>query len=111
VDVELLQAIRTQMKPLKLQVKHIPDDAVLTLIRSLANTSRIYRTRTGFETFTTKSASWYDIQRLWDNVPPKLMLAKLRNMERRGLIDGCPCGCIGSFTVIEKEVEDKSKVV
>lgn len=104
MNTEILIKALFNHKPLKLQVKHIPDNAVLLLIKSLTHTARIYTTSTGFVTFESASASWYDIQKLWDNVPPKLLLAKLRNMERRGLIDGCPCGCIGSFTVIEKEV-------
>lgn len=99
VDGALLDSLATR-KPMKLQVKHIPDEAVLTLIKSLSRTSRIYQTNSGFATFQSNSASWYDIQKLWDNVPPKLILAKLRNMERRDIIDGCPCGCIGGFTVI-----------
>jgi hypothetical protein len=100
MEYDKLLAVLKARKLRKMQVKHIPDDAVITLIKSLSHTSRIYWTDSGYANFETTSASWYDIQKLWDNIPPKLILAKLRNMERRGLIDGCPCGCIGSFTVI-----------
>ncbi len=29
--------------------------------------------------------------------PRKVVLAKMRSMIRRGLIDGCACGCRGDF--------------
>lgn len=100
MDYDKVLAVLSARKRTKMQVKHISDEAVITLIKSLSKTTRIYWTDTGYTSFETTSASWYDIQKLWDNVPPKLILAKLRNMEKRGIIDGCPCGCIGSFTVI-----------
>jgi len=34
--------------------------------------------------------------------PPKLALAKMRNLIRRGLVDGCGCGCHGGFMLTEK---------
>ncbi|MGW3491976.1 hypothetical protein [Streptomyces sp. NPDC001054] len=33
-------------------------------------------------------------------VPWNLVLAKLRGLIVRGLVNGCACGCSGSFTVI-----------
>jgi hypothetical protein len=39
-------------------------------------------------------------RRQW--VPRKLLIAKLAHMQRRGLIDGCTCGCRGDFEVTEK---------
>jgi hypothetical protein len=29
--------------------------------------------------------------------PPKVVLAKVRSMQRRGLIHGCSCGCRGDY--------------
>lgn len=34
----------------------------------------------------------------WPNMPPKVVLAKARKLIRRGLLDGCDCGCRGDFT-------------
>jgi len=34
--------------------------------------------------------------------PPKLVLAKMRMLEKRGLIEGCTCGCRGDFELTEK---------
>ena len=31
--------------------------------------------------------------------PVKVAMAKLRGMERRGLVDGCACGCRGDWTI------------
>lgn len=31
------------------------------------------------------------------DTPPKVLLAKLRAMARKGLIDGCGCGCRGDW--------------
>ena len=38
---------------------------------------------------------------LWE-YPERVLLAKLRRLVRRGLLDGCPCGCRGDFTITEK---------
>lgn len=33
----------------------------------------------------------------YPNMPEKVLLAKARKLIRRGLVDGCPCGCRGEF--------------
>ena len=38
-------------------------------------------------------------------MPHKLVTAKARALIRRGLIDGCPCGCRGDFEVLPKGFE------
>jgi hypothetical protein len=35
-------------------------------------------------------------------VAPKLALAKMRRMIRKGLVDGCECGCRGDFEITDK---------
>ena len=35
-------------------------------------------------------------------IPPKLVLAKMRRLIRRGVVSGCPCGCRGDFKITEK---------
>lgn len=44
---------------------------------------------------------WGIGQELWE-YPEKVLLAKLRALVKRGLLDGCPCGCRGDFTITEK---------
>ena len=34
--------------------------------------------------------------------PDKLVLAKMRQLMRRGLVDGCGCGCRGDFEITAK---------
>ena len=38
-----------------------------------------------------------DIQDAMPDVPPRVVLAKLRGMVKRGLLTGCDCGCRGDF--------------
>jgi hypothetical protein len=38
----------------------------------------------------------------WPGVPPRLLLAKARRLDRRGLITGCACGCRGDFEITAK---------
>jgi hypothetical protein len=38
--------------------------------------------------------------------PPKLALAKMRMMIRRGVVKGCPCGCSSDFTITEKGLKE-----
>jgi hypothetical protein len=35
-------------------------------------------------------------------VAPKLALAKMRMLMRRGWVDGCPCGCRGDFELTDR---------
>ena len=64
-------------------------------------------------------SNWYEVQ--WDNglpnvrsvrhampagAPEKLVLAKMRQLISKGLVDGCDCGCRGDF-----ELTDKGKLL
>ncbi|MFH2045132.1 MAG: hypothetical protein ABIK92_08285 [Pseudomonadota bacterium] len=35
----------------------------------------------------------------------KLQVAKMKSLIRRGLVDGCDCGCRGDFEITRKGVE------
>lgn len=37
----------------------------------------------------------------YPGMPDKVVLAKARKLVRRGLVDGCACGCRGDFTRAE----------
>lgn len=37
-----------------------------------------------------------------DGVPEKLGLAKMKQLIRRGLVNGCGCGCRGDFEITDK---------
>jgi hypothetical protein len=36
------------------------------------------------------------------DTPPKLKLAKMQSLHRRGLVGGCTCGCRGDFEITDK---------
>lgn len=37
-----------------------------------------------------------------EGTPEKLVLAKMRNLIRRGFVSGCDCGCRGNFEITQK---------
>lgn len=77
---------------MKLQCKHIPDRPILDL---LAKNPGVWH-------------NWFfdnelDVTRVFPpNTPEKLMLAKMAMLIRRGLVDGCTCGCRGDFEITDK---------
>ena len=70
----------------KIQCKDIADDFITDLIVLLHEVEG--------------HAFSQDIRRCMPNTPPKVVMAKLRKMERRGLISGCACGCSGVWFVV-----------
>lgn len=40
-----------------------------------------------------------------EGTPEKVMLAKMRKLVLRGLVDGCACGCRGDFKITPKGAE------
>jgi hypothetical protein len=77
-----------------MQCKDIPDRPIIEFVAS----------------FNGNWCNWYfgderDVRRAmpdWQNIPDKLVLAKMRTLIRRGLVDGCPCGCRGDFEITDK---------
>jgi hypothetical protein len=48
------------------------------------------------------SGGLYDLYETFGAFPPKILLAKLRQMINKGRLDGCACGCYGGFEIPEK---------
>lgn len=46
-------------------------------------------------------SSLWDVQDALPDVPPKVVLAKLRSMIKRKLLNGCTCGCRGDFELLK----------
>ena len=89
------------------QAKAIPEQAVLDAI-SQALAAKIaakiadpprWVTALHLTPGTYTTVSRWEIGALLPVWPEKVLLAKLRSMLRRGLIDGCACGCSGGFEV------------
>lgn len=78
-----------------MQCKDIPDAPILALIDQFRGQGSGW-------------CNWYfgderDVTNAMpEGTPEKLRLAKMRQMIRRGVVDGCPCGCRGDFTITEK---------
>lgn len=60
----------------------IPDDRILPLL-------------------SRRWAVTWDLQGALAEFPPKVVMAKLKQLKRRGLIDGCDCGCRGDWHLID----------
>jgi hypothetical protein len=64
-----------------------------------------------YKTYEHESASRWDIEEeLWE-YPPKVLLAKLRRLVARGLLDGCACGCRGDFEITDRGKEILARVL
>jgi hypothetical protein len=74
------------------QCKHIPD---LPVLRFLASLDGLWG--------TSISDCENSVARgMPSGTPEKLVQAKMRRLLRRGLVDGCPCGCRGDWELTEK---------
>ena len=76
-----------------MQCKDIPDEPVLRFLAVHGGIGcTLWRNEDGTP-MNARSA----IQAMPDGVPWKLANAKMAMLMRRGLVDGCPCGCRGDW--------------
>lgn len=82
-----------------MQCKDIPDRPILEFLRDLP----------GLKPGFPRWATWGKTDRMpsVNNAMPagiqgRLVLAKMRMLIRRGLVDGCDCGCRGDFQLTDK---------
>ena len=87
-----------------MQCKDIPDLPILEFLRDLPN-----HEHPGLEHIKRTGCPWggFDNSVLiampqGQNTPHKLVLSKMNILIRRGLVDGCACGCRGDFAITEK---------
>lgn len=72
------------------QAKDVPEAEVLALMAA-------------------RHPSWtqsWDLQEAFPRFPPKVLLAKMRALKKRGLVDGCGCGCRGDWELIPEKPTD-----
>ena len=74
------------------QCKDVPDFPILQF---LAGLDRLATWGDGYAMPTVRDA-------MPEGVPDKIQLAKMRMLIRRGLVDGCDCGCRGDFRITDK---------
>jgi hypothetical protein len=81
------------MRNKSIQCKHIPDIPILTFL---------------LEHSDGPPCHWFfgqdrDVSVAMPlDTPRKLVLSKMQMLIRRGLVDGCGCGCRGDFEITEK---------
>ena len=77
-----------------MQCKDIPDIPILKFIKSLGKHFAFL-----FENFDCEQSV---LRAMPKGVSYRLAIAKMRMLIRRGLIDGCTCGCRGDYELTEK---------
>jgi len=70
-----------------MQAKDIPDVVFLDIVEDI-------------NCLEYRWAQRWDIEEKMPDVPPKVILAKARNLIKRNLMSGCGCGCRGDFEVV-----------
>lgn len=97
-----------------MQAKDLPDRDILALVYAISmGEKRRGRWIDGHAMFdgveywkrNARPDAWVfvgDLEYHLPEVPTKVIMAKMRALIRRKLIDGCACGCRGDFWVTEK---------
>lgn len=80
----------------RLQAKHIPDEVMIEAIRD----NYLDDGRWGKVTI---AMGWDIHAKSFPDWPYKVVLAKLRQLHKRGMVTGCPCGCRGDWHVVGDE--------
>jgi hypothetical protein len=80
------------MKRGRMQCKDIPDAPVLAFLADLGAPASWFGNE--FDSSVTHAMP--------AGTPEKLALAKMGMLMRRGLVDGCTCGCRGDFELTDK---------
>lgn len=100
-----------------MQCKDIPDLPILEFLARLARGEIASSFESQCEESVNGIVTWYSPRgALWEGcnhgvphampqgieTPTKLVKAKMDNLIRRGLVDGCTCGCRGDFELTDK---------
>ncbi len=108
---EHMEAQRLLSLPLKLQAKDIPDFVMLDMVFRLQNAPQVMtlkaRNEAGHRIQWTNSG-WvmrWQLEAVWERIPPKVILAKAKKLMRRKLLDGCACGCRGDFHLTDAGIQ------
>lgn len=81
-----------------MQCKDIPGEPILCYLADRAGTPC-----SAFSPTAAPSAIGRTVREAMPpEAPDKLVLAKMRQLIRRGLVSGCACGCRGDFEITER---------
>lgn len=75
---------------MKLQCKHFSDDTVIDFLKGLQGAASMHP---GFNNSVHNAFPL--------NTPPKLVIAKMKSLVKRGIVKGCACGCRGDFELFK----------
>lgn len=90
-----------------MQCKDIPDLPILKFLADIpvhfVSGNKQYRFTAGWHNLLPRGVACRTVR---DAMPPlpsdKLALAKMKQLLKRGLVDGCGCGCRGDFEITDK---------
>ena len=93
------------MKRGRLQCKDIPDASILRFLAELPARVGAHPWPPGRGALPVDDPRCY-ITSIWPAFPAgvehRLVLAKMRRLCDRDLVDGCPCGCRGDFKITDQ---------
>ncbi len=98
-----------------MQCKDIPDAAILKFLARLERKEIVATFKANWPEAVDGVVTWYPTvgttfngcvqgvpHAMPEGTPEKLVLAKMRRLIKRGLVDGCGCGCRGDFELTDK---------
>ena len=94
----------------KIKCKDIPDKHILNYLWETQNVFNECWTCIWYGHFKETKPENRDIYyAMPEGTPEKLALAKMKSLIKRGLVDGCACGCRGDFEITDKGIESLNK--
>lgn len=97
----------------KIQAKHIPAEFLLDMIDHLVAIPQMSTWRPLYYAipkepnhtlyvYAQNALCSTQIFNVWPEIPDKVINAKLANLIKKGLVDGCTCGCRGDFHLTDE---------
>lgn len=95
------------MRQKAMQCKDIPDEPILRMLARNVGWCYCFDTQ---EKHASSYASSNVMEAMPHGISRKLAIAKMGMLIRRGLADGCTCGCRGDFYITDKGREHLAKL-
>ena len=80
-----------------IQAKHLPEKPILEFLASRKGVSCFFDSDTHAKHFLSSIVTAFPA-----GTPPEVIRAKMRSLIKRGLVDGCACGCRGDYEITNK---------
>lgn len=96
----------------RVQAKHISDFRFVTTIKRMQQEEAArHGEKFRYSQNDYCGSPWimiWDVEKELSEFPQKVVWAKFSALHRRGIIDGCPCGCRGDLQVIDPNLWPKT---